>query len=142
MSKLNSLGVCTGGAGKFFTGKNAQSLLVICQAVMTALAVIFVIGMFAGCGSTPQNVQPTAKTTQLTTGTMQVYDFGTVKLHAYNTTDALGDQSYLLETDRALIGIEAPAFKNDLAEYIAYIAQLGKPMIGIFISSHPHRRGL
>jgi hypothetical protein len=135
MSKLNLLDAWSNRARKFFAGNSTQRFLRVGQAA--ALTVMFVVGISAGCGSTSKSVQPAAKITQLTAGTVQIYDFGTVKLHAYNTNDALGDQSYLLETDTALIGIEAPAFKNNLAEYIDYIARLGKPMAGILVSSHP-----
>lgn len=74
---------------------------------------------------------------KLVSGTVQVYNFDNEKLHVYATNDALSDYSFLLETADGLVGIEAPAFNDNLNEYVEYINGLGKPLSDIFISSHP-----
>jgi hypothetical protein len=98
--------------------------------------------IFAGCASTkpsPAKTIPlTPQTKQLAVGTVNVYDFGTAKLHAYNSKDVLGDNCYLLETDKELVGIELLAFKNTIAEYAEYIKSLNKPLTALLISSHPN----
>lgn len=37
------------------------------------------------------------KSVQLSKGVMEVYDFGTVKLHAYKTNDLITDECFLVE---------------------------------------------
>lgn len=123
------------------------------------LTMILIVGILTACSNTntPQGTDESSiaenevsvatekafisesvpQTKQLSKGTMQVYDFGTVKLHSYSTNDALGNQSFLIETDTALIGIEAPAFNENLTEYIDYINEIDKPMNDILISYHP-----
>jgi hypothetical protein len=97
--------------------------------------------IFAGCASTKpiatKAISLVPQTKQLAVGIVNVYDFGTVKLHAYNSQDALGDNCYLLETDKELVGIELLAFKNTIAEYEEYIKSLNKPLTALLISSHP-----
>lgn len=80
---------------------------------------------------------PTPETVSLGIGEMKVYDFGDVKLHAYRTNDAIDDESFLLETADAIIGIESPAFYGNLAEYAQYIEGLGKPMNTLLLPYHP-----
>lgn len=80
---------------------------------------------------------PTPEVKNLDVGEMQVYDFGDVKLHAYKTNDPIDDESFLIETADAIIGIETPAFVSNLAEYTQYIADLGKPMNTIMMPYHP-----
>lgn len=69
-------------------------------------------------------------------GSMTVYDYGTMKLHVYKTSDALGDTAYILEGENALVGIELPSFITGLEVWKKYINELGKPMHDIFLSAH------
>lgn len=69
-------------------------------------------------------------------GKVTIYDFGNVKLHAYITNDALSDTAYLIETDKEFIGIETPAFYDDLKAYSRYIKQAGKPLNHLFLAYH------
>ena len=46
----------------------------------------------------------------LDAGRMTVYDYGTIKLHAYATGDALNDEAYIVEGRDSLVGIELPPF--------------------------------
>lgn len=80
---------------------------------------------------------PTPETVTLGVGEMKIYDFGDIRLHAYKTNDPIDDESFLLETADAVIGIESPAFYDNLAEYQQYIVDLGKPMNMILLPFHP-----
>lgn len=73
---------------------------------------------------------------KLGNGKVEIYDFGKVKLHAYMTNDALSDTAYLIETDKEFIGIETPAFYEDLKVYGSYIKQSGKPLNNLFLAYH------
>lgn len=61
-------------------------------------------------------------------GRFEVYDLGDFKLHVYYTNDALGDASYIIEGKDALVTLEQPLFKDNVAEYDAYLTKLGKPV--------------
>ena len=41
------------------------------------------------------------KTVQLSKGTMDVYDFGAIKLHAFKTNDPMSDECFLISSARA-----------------------------------------
>lgn len=73
----------------------------------------------------------------LEVGEMKVYDFGSIKLHAYKTNDPIDDESFLLETADAIIGIESPSFAANPEEYVQYIGALGKPMNTLMLPYHP-----
>lgn len=72
----------------------------------------------------------------LGSGKVYIYDFGKIKLHAYGTNDAMNDTAYLIETDKEFIGIETPAFYEDLKAYSSYIKQSGKPLNNLFLAYH------
>ncbi|MDO4161104.1 MAG: hypothetical protein Q4D41_11660 [Prevotellaceae bacterium] len=59
-------------------------------------------------------------------GKFEVYDFNSFKLHVYYTNDAMGDASYIVESDKGLVTLEQPLFKDNVAEYDAYLNKLGK----------------
>ena len=61
-----------------------------------------------------------------TKGRFEVHDLGNFKLHVYYTNDALGDASYIIEGKNALVTMEQPLFKDNVAEFDAYLSQLGK----------------
>lgn len=61
-----------------------------------------------------------------TKGRFEVHDLGNFKLHVYYTNDALGDASYIIEGKDALVTMEQPLFKNNVAEFDAYLSKLGK----------------
>lgn len=63
-----------------------------------------------------------------TKGKVEVYDFDTFKLHVYYTNDALGDASYIVEGKDALVTLEQPLFKDNIAEYNTYLESLNKPV--------------
>lgn len=61
-------------------------------------------------------------------GRFETRDFGSFKLHVYYTNDALGDASYIVEGRYALVTMEQPLFKDNVAEFAAYLAGLDKPV--------------
>ena len=80
--------------------------------------------------------EPKISTGKISTGNVTVYDYGNIKLHAYATGDALGDEVYILENETELVGIELPSFTENLDSWQEYIKELNKPMENIFVSSH------
>lgn len=63
-----------------------------------------------------------------TKGNFEVLDLGHFKLHVYNTNDALGDASYIIEGRSGLVTLEHPLFKDNVAEFDAYTVSLNKPV--------------
>ena len=61
-------------------------------------------------------------------GRFEVHDFETFKLHVYYTSDALGDVSYIIEGKTALVTMEQPLFKENVAEFDAYLEKIAKPV--------------
>lgn len=61
-------------------------------------------------------------------GRFEVHDLGNFKLHVYYTNDALGDASYIVEGMKALVTMEQPLFKDNVAEFDTYLAKLDKPV--------------
>ena len=53
------------------------------------------------------------KKINLEKGNVLVYDFGNVKVHNYNTNDAIDDQVILLEKNNKLVVIESPTFYDN-----------------------------
>lgn len=70
--------------------------------------------------------QPVTETE--TVGSFETYDFDTFRLHVYYTNDAMGDASYIIEGGQSLVILEEPLFKDNVTEYDAYLAKLGKPV--------------
>lgn len=63
-----------------------------------------------------------------TKGRFETHELGSFTLHVYYTNDALGNASYIVEGRDALVTLEQPLFKDNVAEYDAYLAALGKPV--------------
>ena len=61
-------------------------------------------------------------------GRFETHDLGSFKLHVYYTDDALGDVSYIVEGEDALVTLEQPLFRENVAEFDAYLSALGKPV--------------
>lgn len=61
-------------------------------------------------------------------GKFEVHDFETFKLHVYYTNDALGDASYIIEGETALVTMEQPLFKENVSEFDAYLEKMAKPV--------------
>ena len=63
-----------------------------------------------------------------TKGRFEVHDLANCKLHVYYTNDALGDASYIIEGKDALVTMEQPLFKDNVAEFDSYLSKLDKPV--------------
>lgn len=74
---------------------------------------------------------------KLDAGTVRIFNFGGIKLHAYQTNDAMADECFVLETADNLVAIESPAFENNVAEWRKYVAALNKPLTDVLLSYHP-----
>lgn len=76
----------------------------------------------------------TFKTVKLTKGELNIYDFGSVKLHAYKTNDFIDNEVFIVEKDGKAVIIESPCFfdnNKELAEYLK-----GVEVEGMFIAYH------
>ena len=74
--------------------------------------------------------------TNLETGSMRVYDFGGVKLHAYQTNDPIDDEVFVVEKDGRGFVIEYPCFYANIAELTAYLEREGIVVEGIVAAYH------
>lgn len=105
-------------------------------AILSAAMMFSVMGA-GSAGAAPAKAVPTENHITLKSGSVNVYDYGDVKLHAYFTNDPLADVAYIVEGKEALAGIELPAFTAGLDTWKDYVKSLGKPMNDIFIVCHP-----
>ena len=69
-------------------------------------------------------------------GSMNVYNFNDVKLHAYSTNDNMNDHCYIVETPEGLVLIESTAYKENVAALSDYIKSLNKPLAAALLSYH------
>lgn len=75
---------------------------------------------------------------KLANGTVTIYDYGKIKLHAYQTGDALSDECYVFETRQGLVLLESTILKNDITAWKTYIQNLNKPVAGALMAYHPN----
>ena len=61
-----------------------------------------------------------SKRIDLKKGFMEIYDFGEIKLHAYQTNDLMSDESYILENKDNVLLVEFPAFYDNLFDKIVF----------------------
>ena len=71
---------------------------------------------------------------QLAQGEMHIYDFGGVKLHAYQTGDPLADEVFLIEKAGKFIAIESPCFTGSIRALNEYLA--GRDVAGVLAAYH------
>ena len=71
---------------------------------------------------------------RLTQGEMHIYDFGGVRLHAYQTGDPLGDEVFLVEKAGKFVAIESPCFTASVAALNEYLA--GRDVAGVLVAYH------
>lgn len=94
---------------------------------------------FASIAEAAQKASTNLPVTQkLAVGEVTVYNFGKIKLHAYKTNDALGDECYLLENEKNVVLLESAAFKDVVQEWSAYAKSLNKPVAGALLAYHPN----
>ena len=104
--------------------KKLISMLLVCLMLLTAA--------FA------EESIPTYTTVTLDVGSVQVYEFGENRLHAYVSGDALGDVCYAIETPTGVVLLESTAFVAGNQEWKAYVDGLGKPVAGKLMAYHPN----
>lgn len=73
-------------------------------------------------------------TIMLEQGEMHIYDFGGVKLHAYETGDPLADEVFLVEKNGQFVVLESPCFVDSIAALAKYLA--GKRVAGMLVAYH------
>lgn len=73
-------------------------------------------------------------TIRLSQGEMHIYDFGGVKLHAYQTCDPLCDEVFLLEKAGQVVVLEPPCFVDSIAALAGYLE--GKTVAGMLVAYH------
>ena len=71
---------------------------------------------------------------RLTQGEMHIYDFGGMKLHAYQTGDPLADEVFLVEKAGKFVVIESPCFTSSVAALNEYLA--GRDVAGVLVAYH------
>lgn len=112
------------------------------------LVTVMAVSFFSACGAkgadtgndtvaeSSNETKPSVSEVALGEGSVTIYDHGDVKLHAYATGDALGDEAYIVEGADGLVGIELPGFTDGLDAWRSYAEGLGKPMEDIFLCAH------
>lgn len=81
---------------------------------------------------------PTPTSVELSAGTVDVYDFGEIKLYAYLSGDALGDVAYAIETSEGIVMIESTAFAANNEAWKACVGSLDKPVVAKLMAFHPN----
>ncbi len=71
---------------------------------------------------------------KLAKGKMSIYDFGTIKLHAYKTNDLIDDEVFVLEKDSRAVIIDPPCFFDNCTELAEYMKKF--EVEGIFVAYH------
>ena len=74
----------------------------------------------------------------LSKGFVEIYDFGGIKLHAYQTNDLMNDVCFILENAENVLIIELPPFHSNAEEFEKYVKGLNKNIIGKVFSDHPN----
>lgn len=75
-------------------------------------------------------------TKQLQKGAVAIYDFGDIKLHAYQTKDALDDECFLIEKNGKSFMIEGVLFFDNIKELEGYIKSTNTQFLGLVIAYH------
>lgn len=76
----------------------------------------------------------TFKTVNLEKGIMNIYDFGSIKLHAYKTNDFIDDEVFILEKKGKGVIIESPCFFDNIKELTEYLKDI--KIEGMLIAYH------
>lgn len=72
----------------------------------------------------------------LNKGEMNVYDFGGIRLHAYKTNDFIDDEVFIVEKDGKAVIIEAPCFRDNIAELTGYMEENRIKAVGMLLAYH------
>lgn len=76
----------------------------------------------------------TFTTVKLAKGEINIYDFGTVKLHAYKTNDFIDDEVFIVEKNGKAVVIESPCFFDNNEELSEYLNDI--EVAGMLIAYH------
>ena len=76
----------------------------------------------------------TFSTVKLEKGEMNIYDFGTIKLHAYKTNDFISDEVFIVEKNGKAVIIESPCFFDNIKELTEYLNDV--KVEGMLIAYH------
>ena len=76
----------------------------------------------------------TFKTVKLAKGEMNIYDFGTTKLHAYKTNDFIDDEVFIVEKEGKAVIIESPCFFDNIRELTEYLQDV--KVAGMLVAYH------
>lgn len=76
----------------------------------------------------------TFKAIALNKGEMNIYDFGTIRLHAYKTNDFIDDEVFIAEKDGRAVIIESPCFFDNIKELTEYLN--GLKVDGMLVAYH------
>lgn len=71
---------------------------------------------------------------KLAKGEMNIYDFGSVKLHAYKTNDFIDDEVFIVEKNGQAVIIESPCFFDNNQELAEYLNNL--QVAGMLVAYH------
>ena len=72
----------------------------------------------------------------LSKGGMRVYDFGAVRLHAYQTNDPISDEVFVIEKAGEAVVIESPCFFDNIRELTDYLSDRKLHTAGILPAYH------
>ncbi len=76
------------------------------------------------------------ETVRLDKGEVHVYDFGTVKLHAYQTGDPMNDEVFVVEKAGQAVVIESPCFHDSVRALEGYLKGAGLEIAGLLLAYH------
>ena len=76
----------------------------------------------------------TFQTVKLAKGEMNVYDFGSVKLHAYKTNDFIDDEVFVVEKNGKAVILESPCFFDNIKELTEYLQNV--EVAGMLVAYH------
>lgn len=76
----------------------------------------------------------TFSTVKLTKGEMNIYDFGSIRLHAYKTNDFIDDEVFIVEKNGKAVLIESPCFFDNIGELTEYLKDI--KVEGMLVAYH------
>lgn len=76
----------------------------------------------------------TFTTVKLAKGEMNVYDFGSIKLHSYKTNDFIDDEVFIVTKNGRAVVIESPCFFDNIKELNEYLENI--EVEGILVAYH------
>ncbi len=76
----------------------------------------------------------TFKAVKLNKGEMSIYDFGSIKLHAYKTNDFIDDEVFVVEKNGKAVIIESPCFFDNNEELEQYLKDI--EVEGMLVAYH------